>query len=41
MPYLLFNFLYRKYGGLTERLGNAIGFNRIGRIARWAAYLVN
>ena len=41
MPYLLFNFLYRKYGGLTERLGNAIGFNRIGRIGRWAAYLVN
>lgn len=30
--YLLFNFLYRKYGKLTERICELIGFNRIGYI---------
>lgn len=30
--YLLFNFLYRKYGNATERICRAIGFNRIGRV---------
>lgn len=30
--YLLFNFLYRKYGKLTERVCEFIGFNRIGYI---------
>ena len=41
MPYLLFNFLYRKYGRLTERIGGVIGFDRIGRIARLAAYFIS
>ena len=30
--YLLFNFLYRKYGRLTSSLCRLVGFNRIGRI---------
>lgn len=30
--YLLFNFLYRKYGKFTERICDLIGFNRIGYI---------
>lgn len=30
--YLLFNFLYRKYGKITERVCEIIGFNRIGYI---------
>lgn len=30
--YLLFNFIYRKYGKLTERICRAIGYNRIGYI---------
>ena len=38
LPYLLFNFLYRKYGHLTERLGRAIGFDRVGALARRLSY---
>lgn len=30
--FLLFNFIYRKYGRLTETICNLIGFNRIGYI---------
>ena len=30
--YLLFNILYRKYGGLTSRVCRLVGFNNIGRI---------
>lgn len=30
--YLLFNFIYRKYGKLTEHICKIIGFNRIGYI---------
>ena len=30
--YLFFNFLYRKYGKLTERICRTIGYNRIGYI---------
>lgn len=30
--YLLFNLVYRKYGKLTERICEAIGFNRIGYV---------
>ena len=40
MPYLLFNFLYRKYGGFTERLCNMVGYSRIGALARRVSYLV-
>lgn len=32
MGYLLFNFIYRKYGKITEWICNFIGFNRIGYI---------
>lgn len=38
MPYLLFNICYRKYGNFTSRLCRAIGFERIGRMARLCAY---
>ncbi len=37
-PYLLFNLFYRKYGVFTSRLCRAIGFERIGRMARLCAY---
>ena len=30
--YFLFNFIYRKYGKLTERICDFVGFNRIGYI---------
>lgn len=30
MSYLLFNFVYRKYGRITERVCRKVGFNRIG-----------
>lgn len=40
MPYLLFNLFYRKYGKFTERIGNLIGFSRIGRWGRRLAYRV-
>ena len=39
VPYYLFNLLYRKYGGLTERLGEKIGFDRVGAWARRLSYL--
>ena len=38
--YLLFNLFYRKYGKFTERIGNLIGFSRIGRWGRRLAYRV-
>ena len=38
--YLLFNLFYRKWGAATERLGRMIGFDRVGAIARRAAYFV-
>ena len=40
MPYLLFNLLYRKWGAATERLGQLVGFDRIGALARRAAYFI-
>ena len=40
MPYLLFNLFYRKWGGMTERLGRWIGFDRVGALARRVAYAV-
>ncbi len=40
MPYLLFNFVYRKYGKITEAVCKAIGYERIGRMAeKWSKYI--
>lgn len=38
MPYALFNLFYRKYGRLTEQIGERIGFDRVGAIARRLSY---
>lgn len=37
--YLLFNFLYRKYGRATSRICRLAGFNRIGRICENLSFL--
>ena len=34
MSYWLFNLLYRKYGGLTDRLCKLVSYERIGRLAQ-------
>lgn len=37
IPYFLFNFVYRKYGWLTEKLCELVTYERIGRIAeKWS-----
>ncbi len=38
MAYLLFNFLYRKFGKITERLCEIITYERVGRIAEKISY---
>ena len=38
VPYYLFNLFYRKYGRFTERLGDRIGFDRVGAWARRLSY---
>ncbi|MBK1811784.1 B12-binding domain-containing radical SAM protein [Clostridium sp. YIM B02505] len=38
IPFLAFNFFYRKFGKLTELLCNMISFKNIGRFFRWLAY---
>ena len=38
IPFLLFNFLYRKYGRLTEILCKTIGFNTIGKLSKFLSY---
>ena len=38
IPFLAFNFFYRKFGKLTELLCNIVSFNNIGRFFRWLAY---
>ena len=38
VPYFLFNFGYRKFGGITSRLGAAGLMARIGRLARSLSY---
>lgn len=38
LPYLLFNFLYRKFGKLTEGLCELITYERVGRIAEKISY---
>jgi radical SAM superfamily enzyme YgiQ (UPF0313 family) len=38
IPFLTFNFLYRKFGKLTELLCSIVSFENIGRFSRWVAY---
>jgi radical SAM superfamily enzyme YgiQ (UPF0313 family) len=40
IPYLAFNFFYRKFGKITELLCSMISFKNIGRFFRWLAYRV-
>lgn len=40
IPFLAFNFLYRKFGKLTEVLCNIVSFENIGRFSRWLAYCI-
>lgn len=38
LPYLMFNFLYRKFGRFSEFLCGKISFEKIGRIGEWISY---
>jgi radical SAM superfamily enzyme YgiQ (UPF0313 family) len=40
IPFLAFNFFYRKFGKLTELLCNIVSFKNIGRFFRWLAYRI-
>ena len=40
IPFLAFNFLYRKFGKLTELLCSVVSFKNIGRFSRWVAYRI-
>jgi radical SAM superfamily enzyme YgiQ (UPF0313 family) len=40
IPFLAFNFFYRKFGKLTELLCNVVSFKHIGRFFRWLAYFI-
>ena len=40
IPFLAFNFLYRKFGKLTELVCNIVSFEVIGRFSRWVAYRI-
>ena len=40
VPFLTFNFFYRKFGKLTELLCNIISFKNVGRVSRWLAYRI-
>jgi radical SAM superfamily enzyme YgiQ (UPF0313 family) len=40
IPFLAFNFFYRKFGKLTEVLCNIVSFKNIGRFFRWLAYFI-
>jgi radical SAM superfamily enzyme YgiQ (UPF0313 family) len=40
IPFLAFNFFYRKFGKLTELLCNIASFKNIGRFFRWLAYCI-
>ncbi|WP_315070104.1 radical SAM protein [uncultured Clostridium sp.] len=40
IPFLAFNFLYRKFGKLTELLCSIVSFEVIGRFSRWVAYRI-
>jgi len=38
IPYFLFNFLYRKFGKMSERLCELITYERVGKIAEKLSY---
>jgi radical SAM superfamily enzyme YgiQ (UPF0313 family) len=38
IPFLAFNFLYRKFGKVSELLCDIVSFNNIGRFSSWLAY---
>ena len=40
IPFLSFNFFYRKFGKLTEVFCNIISFKNVGRFYRWLAYWI-
>ncbi|WP_097025655.1 B12-binding domain-containing radical SAM protein [Clostridium peptidivorans] len=40
IPFLAFNFFYRKFGKLTELLCSIVSFKNIGRFFRWSAYFI-
>lgn len=40
LPFLAFNFLYRKFGKITELLCSIVSFETIGRVSRWVAYKI-
>ena len=40
IPYLLFNFVYRKYGSITSALTKIIPMGLVGRSAAWLSYKV-
>ncbi|MDF2548530.1 MAG: Fe-S oxidoreductase [Anaerosolibacter sp.] len=40
IPFLAFNFFYRKFGKVTELLCNIVSFENIGRFSRWLAYSI-
>ena len=40
IPFLAFNFFYRKFGKLTEILCNIVSFKNIGSFFRWLAYCI-
>jgi hypothetical protein len=40
IPFLAFNFFYRKFGKLTELLCYIVSFENVGRFFRWLAYRI-
>jgi len=40
IPFLAFNFFYRKFGKVTELICNIVSYENIGRFFRWVSYLV-
>ncbi|MBZ9688299.1 B12-binding domain-containing radical SAM protein [Clostridium estertheticum] len=40
IPFLTFNFFYRKFGKLTEVFCNIVSFKNVGRLSRWLAYRI-
>lgn len=41
IPYLAFNFIYRKFGRLTKKICNLITYRRIGKFAEWISYHIH
>jgi len=40
IPFLTFNYFYRKFGKLTEVFCNIISFKNVGKFSRWFAYRI-